>query len=208
MELAAIWGTESDGGGRRFPKRRRLGSKHDELDDDTTGDFNEELSEDDDGRRRVALREEDTSRRPVKKRKRERAEYRLHCFVEPGTEKNDVRMVFEAYNPKVELRTSQKGSILNKTQYAVLTFPNKAMALHAVQQLDGTNQRDMLGTPKMKLNLMLSREQSRIVRKKLNKASKKSAEEQWMKEVEEDAAFINKFLEENLQKKKKKDSSS
>lgn len=209
MELAAIWGSDGNGD-QRFPKRRRSSKKRlpmteegadmgaadvnaDDILSDMSDDENIRRAGDDHG-------DEKHEKREKKKHKKENLEYRLHCFVEPGTEKNDVRTVFEAYNPKVELRTSQKGSLLNKTQFAVLTFPNKAMALHAVQMLDGSNQRDLLGTPKLKLSLMLSREQSRIVRKKMNKQAKKSQEQRLMEEVREDTEFIKKFLKENLKR--------
>lgn len=209
MELAAIWGSEVSGGGeKRYPKRRRGGKESNVLADDDTmntsgaevgdGEVSESFSDVEDGWGREHGESSKRETRLKKKRKREKPEYRLHCFVSPGTEKNDVRTVFEAYNPKVEIRTSQKGNLLNKTAFAVLTFPNKAMALHAVQSLDGTNQRNLLGVPKLKLSLMLSREQSRIVRKKLNQQRKKTLEERWMQEVQEDTDFINKFLQENL----------
>jgi hypothetical protein len=93
--------------------------------------------------------------------------YRLHCFVAPGINKNDVREVFEGVgDPEVELRTSQKGNVLNKTHFAVMTFKNKTLALWAVKHLDGTNQRDTLGTNPMTLNLFLSRDQQKLVRRK------------------------------------------
>eukprot|EP00796_Vickermania_ingenoplastis_P004891 gene4891-3508_t len=208
MELAAIWGTEGSGT-QRYPKRRRGGKKPlDAMDgaDVSAADINaddvlSDVSDDDEpSRTRDHGEENEEERRKKKKRKAERPEYRLHCFVEPGTEKNDVRTAFEAYNPKVEIRTSQKGSLLNKTQFAVLTFPNKAMALHAVQMMDGTNQRDLLGTPKLKLSIMLSREQSRLVRKNMNKKSKKDQEQRLAEEVKEDTEFIKRFLKENLKR--------
>lgn len=204
MELAAIWG--SDGvGEKRFPKRRRINKKSLLIGNDSTGPVAENLDEllSDMSDREDEDRNDDRTKEKVKEKKAKKSvkankEYRLHCFVEPGTEKNDVRTVFEAYNPKVELRTSQKGNLLNKTQYAVLTFSNKAMALHAVKMLDGTNQRDLLGTPKLKLRLMLTREQNRIARRKVNAKIKKNQEQRLVDEAREDTEFIKRFLRDNL----------
>lgn len=199
MELAAIWGTECSGE-KRYPKRRRSSKKAvsdalDTADERNDGDSLSNMSDEDESERKQRKTEKNSGK---KKSKKENCEYRLHCFVEPGTEKNDLRTVFEAYNPKVEIRSSQKGNVLNKTYYAVLTFANKAMALHAVQTLDGTNQRDLLGTPKLKLGLMLSREQSRIVRKKMHQKLKHSREDRIANEVTEDAEFIKRFLQSHL----------
>lgn len=199
MELAAIWGTECSGE-KRYPKRRRSSKKAvsdalDTADERNDGDSLSNMSDEDESERKQRKTEKNSGK---KKSKKENCEYRLHCFVEPGTEKNDLRTVFEAYNPKVEIRSSQKGNVLNKTYYAVLTFANKAMALHAVQTLDGTNQRDLLGTPKLKLGLMLSREQSRIVRKKMHQKLKHSLEDRIANEVTEDAEFIKRFLQSHL----------
>lgn len=204
-ELAAIWGSDGSGG-QRYPKRRRGASKVVPLNVDGDADMtaadptaDDVLSDwsDNDDRENAAPAEREEAKK--KKRKTEKnPAYRLHCFVEPGTEKNDVRTVFEAYNPKVDMRTSQKGSLLNKTHFAVLTFPNKAMALHAVQTLDGTNQRNLIGTHQLKLSLMLSRAQSKIVRKKTNKENKQKQRDRLMKEAQDDTAFIQRFLKENL----------
>jgi hypothetical protein len=98
------------------------------------------------------------------RRKRRQGQFRLHMFVGPQTSKNDVRRVFEQYEPQVEIRTTQKGNILNKTFFAVLTFRNKAMGLHAVKTFDGTDQREHLGVKPLKLALMLSREDQKKVR--------------------------------------------
>lgn len=99
--------------------------------------------------------------------------HRLHCFVEPGTTKNDVRTVFEGYgDPEVELRTSQKGNALNKTHFAVLTFKNKPHALWAALNLDGSNQRDSIGTNPMILNMFLSREEQKSVKRRAAKKAK------------------------------------
>ena len=100
---------------------------------------------------------------------------RLHTFVAPGTNKNEVRAVFEAYGaPEVELRTSQKGNAMNKTHYAVLTFRNKALALWATLHLDGSNQRDTIGINPMKLNMFLSRDQQKMVRRRAARKKSKS----------------------------------
>lgn len=107
-------------------------------------------------------------------KKRRDAKYRLHCFIAPGTNRNDVRAVFEDYGePDVELRTSQKGNALNKTHFAVLTFKKKTHALFAARHLDGSNQRDTIGMNPMELSIFLSREQQRLVKKKAKKAVKK-----------------------------------
>lgn len=202
LELAAIWGGEVDGGSR-YPKRRGgsqrpatlLTAEADvPMDPDALSDVGSELSEAS-GRGHV-------SKKNKKSVKKASGEYRLHCFVEPGTEKNAVRTVFEAYDPKVELRTSQKGSLLNKTQFAVLTFRNKAMALHAVSVLDGTNQRDLLGVKKLKLSLMLTRQRSKVMRKVLNRKARAEMEAREMHETAEDLRFIQQFVREHAKSPK------
>ena len=98
-------------------------------------------------------------------------ECRLHCFVAPGTLKNHVREVFEecGIDPiKVELRTSQKANALNKTDYTVVTFANKAHAYWAAKVLNGSDQRDLIGVNPMKLGVMVPRD----LRKKLSVKSK------------------------------------
>lgn len=200
QELAAIWGAEVDGDAR-FPKRKgavkkpQLPGVEDDLplDTDVLSDFGSDVSGE------VAHEEKRAPK--LKKSSKKPTFYRLHCFVEPGTEKNAVRTVFEDYEPKVELRSTQKGNALNKAQYAVLTFSNKAMALHAVKTLDGTNQRDLLGTKCVKLSLMLNRQQSKIARRRENRlrrhAKKKSAED----EHREDVEFLQKFIHSHVKRK-------
>lgn len=204
LELAAIWGSEVDGDSR-FPKRRGNARKSIRADpsaetdvnvdvEDVPSELESEMSESDADHKNKGKQSKKASR------KERKAEYRLHCFVEPGTEINAVRTVFEAYEPKVTLRTSQKGNLLNKTQFAVLTFRNKAMALHAVKTLDGTNQRDLLGVKQLKLSLMLSRHQSKIVRKKLSNKLKRDREQRMRKETEEDMDFVKHFMRQHAKK--------
>lgn len=197
LELAAIWGSEVDGEAR-FPRRRGGAKKSNVLpsdidlpvDPDVPSDLDNDVGE-------LEKEEEEEKLRP-KVAKKSTKEYRLHCFVEPGTELNEVRTVFEAYEPKVELRTAQKGNLLNRSQFAVLTFRNKAMALHAVKSLDGTNQRDRLGVKSLKLNLMLNRHQSRIVRKRRNREQRKAEQRKTVDEAKEDMAFIQSFIQQHV----------
>ncbi|CBZ24463.1 conserved hypothetical protein [Leishmania mexicana MHOM/GT/2001/U1103] len=206
QELAAIWGSEVQGDAR-FPKRRRAAQKKglgavEDNDDDVDPDVLSDIGSDAGS---ITSKLSDTARKETRKTvKKKRADYRLHCFVEPGTELNAVRTVFEAYEPKVEIRTAQKGNLLNKSQFAVLTFRNKAMALHAVKQLDGTNQRDLLGVSSLKLNLMLTRQQSKIARKALNRKIRHEKERNQLMEEQEDLAFIENFLKQHSSAKKSK----
>lgn len=196
LELAAIWGSEVQGDAR-FPKRRGAAEKKDATAADDGNDVDPDVLSDmgsDAGSLHSAHSDSAKKEKKKKAKKTRSTDYRLHCFVEPGTELNAVRTVFEAYEPKVSLRTSQKGSLLNKSQFAVLTFRNKALAMHAVKTLDGTNQRDFLGVTTLKLSLMLSRQQSRIARKKLNRRMKRDKEKTLMQEEAEDLAFIRNFL--------------
>ncbi|CCW60461.1 unnamed protein product [Phytomonas sp. EM1] len=198
MELAAIWGSEVDGD-VRYPKRRGATKKVMRTEAISESDPNNEdvlsdVGSDGEG----ASTNKGNAKQKKNIKKDAKKEYRLHCFVEPGTSKNAVRTVFDAYQPKVELRITQKGNLLNKSQYAVLTFRNKAMALHAVKMLDGTNQRDMLGVEKLKLNLMLNRHQSSIVRKKRNKLLKQYQNEKITKEVLNDMQFIEQFISQHI----------
>jgi len=96
-------------------------------------------------------------------------------FVGHGTTRNDVRQVFEQYEPKVDLRVTQKGNVLNKSNYVVMTFRNKALGLHAAMTLEGTDQRDLLGVNPLHLSMMLTREEQRIVKRLAKRRSKKAA---------------------------------
>lgn len=205
LELAAVWGSQVDGDSR-FPKRRGNARKTIPVDpsgeevnvemDDVPSDVDSVTSEIDGAAKSKV-------KKAKKSHKERRAEYRLHCFVEPGTEVNAVRTVFEAYEPKVSLRTSQKGNLLNKTQFAVLTFRNKAMAMHAVQTLDGTNQRDLLGVKSLKIGMMLSRYQSKMVRKKVLRKMKRDREHLMTQETEEDINFVRQFIDQHTTGRKK-----
>ncbi|AYU76777.1 hypothetical protein, conserved [Leishmania donovani] len=205
QELAAIWGSEVQGDAR-FPKRRRAAQKkglgavedNDDVDPAALSDIGSDAGS-------ITSKHSDTAKKETRKTvKKESTDYRLHCFVEPGTELNAVRTVFEAYEPKVEIRTAQKGNLLNKSQFAVLTFRNKAMALHAVKKLDGTNQRDLLGVSSLKLNLMLTRQQSKIARKTFNRKIRHVKERNQLMEAQEDMAFIRNFLKQHSGAKKGK----
>ena len=95
------------------------------------------------------------------KKKAQRDQYKLHCFIAPGTTKNEIRELFEDYEPKVDVRVSQKGNVLNKTHFCVLTFSNRAMALHAVQRFQGTDQMNTIGSRSVQLSVMRSRRQNK-----------------------------------------------
>ncbi|CCW67659.1 unnamed protein product [Phytomonas sp. Hart1] len=194
IELAAIWGSEVDGDAR-YPKRRG-GTKKIRRSETIAGPnpADDDLLSDVDSNAEAVNPQNETPQKAKKAKKDPKKEYRLHCFVEPGTSKNAVRTVFDAYQPKVELRITQKGNLLNKSQYAVLTFRHKSMALHAVQKLDGTNQRDTLGVEKLKLNLMLSRRQGSIIRQKANKQQKRHREERIKGQILDDKQFIERFI--------------
>jgi hypothetical protein len=99
-------------------------------------------------------------------------EYKIHCFVAPGTTRNEIRHLFEDYEPKVDLRVSQKGNLLNKTHYAVLTFANKAMALHAVLRFQGTDQMNTIGSRCVELGIMRSRRQNKDSKRRQKKVPK------------------------------------
>ncbi|KPA76891.1 hypothetical protein ABB37_07283 [Leptomonas pyrrhocoris] len=206
LELAAIWGSEVQGDAR-FPKRRGAAAKKDISTVEDNNDVDPDVMSDNGsdagsaGSEIIGSAKKETRKKAKKKNS---TEYRLHCFLEPGTEVNAVRTVFEAYEPKVVLRTSQKGSLLNKAQFAVLTFRNKAMALHAVKVLDGTNQRDSLGVSQLKLNLMLTRQQSKIARKKFNRKILKDKQKNMIQEEQQDLEFIRSFIKQQTAPKKSK----
>lgn len=196
-EMAAIWGSEKVGE-MQFPKRK--GGSGKKLAVEENIDLNDALSDcgsDTTSAQGKEGGEVKKTRAQAKKEKskKQREQYKLHCFIESGTSVNDVREVFEQYEPKVDLRTAQKGNLLNKVHYAVLTFRNKAMAMHAVKMLDGTNQRDLLGVGQLKLAMMLSRYQNKIARRKNRKALLRDLKEKKMKEVEDEDLFVKKFME-------------
>lgn len=178
-ELAAVWGTEAVNG-HRVPRRRGRKEHATVNEDDLYGSADDvsvagDVGEGDCATPHVASAaaakkaKKATVNAAVKRKKKESPEYRLHCIVVSGTTRNDVREVFEQYEPKVELCIGQKGNLLNKTHYCILTFPNKAMAMHAVLKLDGTNQRNTIGVHCMKLALMLTRKQGKKVRAARNR---------------------------------------
>lgn len=201
-EMAAIWGSEVRGEAR-FPKRKgganknitAVGGGDAQMDTNDLLSDNEHEEGSDSGEQGGASKKSKLSKK--KQSKKSQDKYRLHCFVEPGTSVNDVREVFEQYEPKVELRTSQKGNLLNKVHYAVLTFRNKPMALHSVKKLDGTNQRDLLGVTALKLSLCLTREQNKLARKKARRELLKQMKATKSKEANDEEEFVRKFLEAN-----------
>jgi hypothetical protein len=186
-ELSAIWGSERMGGrqsDRRAPQRKKRRGKGEGSDDDNDGAGSDagsvmsNLSVDSDGRAKATKSGDKPvtgKKQAAKKAKREAGKlaYKLHCFIAPGTTKNDVREVFEQYEPKVDLKVTQKGNALNKSHYCVLTFTNKAMALHAALKLEGTNQRDTIGINPLHLSMMLTRAQSKLLGRKRSKARRR-----------------------------------
>lgn len=64
------------------------------------------------------------------------------------------------------------------------------MALHAVQMLDNTDQRDTLGVRKLKFNLMLDRNQSKIVRQRLKKKRDRCVSKTITTNLNDEKAFI------------------
>lgn len=192
QELAAIWGKDVDlKTGARAPFRRGKNKSinRNEEDEDVVVDSDDEMKAghiDDNGAQPGGSqsnrydKKKNTKKEIGKgakgdaktKQNAKKLECRLHCFITPGTQKNNVREVFETcgIDPiKVELRTSQKGNALNKTNYAVLTFAYKAHAYWAAMKLNGTNQSDLIGVNSMKLGMMVPRD----LRKKLGATSKK-----------------------------------
>ncbi|KEG12261.1 hypothetical protein DQ04_01851060 [Trypanosoma grayi] len=204
MELAAIWGAETDGD-NRYPRRRKGAAKRSTAATPTAAllqtegagevlsDWGSDAISEDAGSDTLATQKQ--TKKAAKSSKKASSVYRLHCFVGPGTERNAVRTVFEAYEPKVEVRTSQQGNLLNQTHYAVLAFRNKAMALHAVKELDGTDQRDLLGVKELKLRLMLSRKEHNAARQKMRRRLREERESRLMEEAKEEAEFIKGFVE-------------
>ena len=157
-------------------------------------------------KKRLKRKEERTARRVqagklTKSELRKTQEFKLHCFIGQGINNNDIREVFEHYTPKVEIKTTQRGNVLNKTQYAILTFRNKALGLHAVKMLDGTDQRDSIGMKEFKLQMMLSREQNKIARRRLQKSAQATLMAKKAAEDEADRLFLANFLKDHKKKK-------
>lgn len=169
-EQAAIWGGERVGQ-QRMPARRRRRQRGEDL-DDAASDVDSVASVTID---QSVRRTDESSKKAAKKKAKKAAPgYRLHTFVSPDTTKNDVREVFDQFDPKVDMRVTQKGNALNKSHFCVVTFRNKALALYAVKLLDGTNQRDTIGMNPMKLNMMLTRLQSKQVKRNRVKMQKRA----------------------------------
>eukprot|EP00758_Cryptobia_borreli_P003064 Tbor_TRINITY_DN3499_c0_g1::TRINITY_DN3499_c0_g1_i1::g.3742::m.3742 len=173
-----------------------VNNKDSKYDRDGDDEDVESLVDSDDEQRKIreARKRKKESEKMTKKRI---SEYKLHCFVEQGTTKNDVREVFVQYDPKVDIKASQKGNVTNRLLYCVITFRNKAMALHAVKTLDGTYQRDLLGVKSLKLNIMLTREQNKIVRRKMKKTFVANAEMKRGQVEREEQEFIENFIREH-----------
>jgi hypothetical protein len=141
----------------RVPASAKKRVERDENPDDEIIDSDDEnLNKKD---KKKILKKKEKSKKDAKKAATE--PYKLHCFIAPGTARNEIRELFEDYEPKVELRVTQKGNLLNKSHYCVLTFPNKAMGLHACLRFQGTNQMDTIGTRTTQLAIMRSRRQSK-----------------------------------------------
>ena len=205
-ELAAIWGSDVRGD-RRIPSWRKgqnastpvpfdetaVGSGDADR-DDVVSNISSLVGSNKDDKKHAAKKDAKKQGGAGDMKKKTRQGYRLHCFVEVGTNINDVREVFERYEPKVDIRTAQKGNLLNKVQYAVLTFPNKAVALHAVKTLDGTSQRDLLGVSSLKLSMMLTREQNKILRRRTKKERERAMKAQRLQQIENDEEFLRKLV--------------
>eukprot|EP00755_Sulcionema_specki_P029680 Sspe_Gene.18216::Locus_6531_Transcript_1_1_Confidence_1.000_Length_1103::g.18216::m.18216 len=180
--LALIWGgkTQRKGGKKRergagddedevktdqqslVKKRRKKGKKDEE-------DVNAGLSDSDD--------DDDKPKKSRKRIAKERAisdekNRTLHVHLDATCERNDVRRLFEDYDPKVTVH-----KYLNRKQpgkYALVVFKTKAMAEHAHERFNGTCQKDLLGTEKAQINFVRSRRASKHSRERSKKQKQKA----------------------------------
>ena len=172
-EQSAIWGGDKNNKGQRMPFRRgrkkRLeggGGEDDEAVFSGSDDEGNPIAVTANGEPKKKNAKTHDARKDAKpKSDKKQRETRLHCFIGPGVHKNKVREAFERYEPGVDMRSAQKGNALNRTTYAVLTFPNKALAYHCVLTMDGSDQTDLLGVKSLKMGLMIPRD----LRKKLER---------------------------------------
>ena len=72
--------------------------------------------------------------------------FTLHCPVDPTTSRNEIRALFSSYNPhNIRICKAIRSNLRDAVWYALVTLPNKAMALHAILTFDGTDQSETLG---------------------------------------------------------------
>eukprot|EP00759_Apiculatamorpha_spiralis_P000656 PhF_6_TR10255/c0_g1_i1/m.15899 len=70
----------------------------------------------------------------------------IHCTVDASTTRNEVRGLFSSYNPTaIRISKAQKSTLREPVYYALVTVPNRAMALHAVLTFDNTDQEKTVG---------------------------------------------------------------
>eukprot|EP01065_Artemidia_motanka_P018479 TRINITY_DN2178_c2_g1_i1.p1 TRINITY_DN2178_c2_g1~~TRINITY_DN2178_c2_g1_i1.p1 ORF type:complete len:248 (+),score=105.13 TRINITY_DN2178_c2_g1_i1:67-744(+) len=141
-------------GGRAAAKRRRKKKRAQE--DGAATDAAPEADDGDDDFDEPKLSKKSQKRKEAAEDERSRT---LHVHVERGSDRNDVRTLFEDYDPRVTLHKylSRK----RQGQYATVVFKTAAMAEHAQQQFNGTDQSDLLGTPVAQVSLVRSRRQSK-----------------------------------------------
>eukprot|EP01059_Diplonema_ambulator_P000505 TRINITY_DN10416_c1_g1_i1.p2 TRINITY_DN10416_c1_g1~~TRINITY_DN10416_c1_g1_i1.p2 ORF type:complete len:194 (+),score=79.52 TRINITY_DN10416_c1_g1_i1:25-582(+) len=165
-QLSMIWGGGGDEkaervkGGKKAQKRKR-----EEVED-------------------IAPEEEEkapmTKKQKLKKVSAEGERQRtLHVHLGGGADRNDVRTLFEDYDPKV---TVQKyANIKQQGKYALVVFKTSAMAEHAMEKFNGTDQKEILNDDNVQISRLRTRRDSKRAVEKKNKTKKAIAKAKWEK---------------------------
>ena len=157
--MAMVWGSGADAtSGTKKAKAKQKRKKGDDADDDMS-----ELSE--------VEEKKLTANAKRKKAAAESARDRtVHLHVDNTTDRNDVRTLFEDYDPKVTIEKYK--NIKRQGKYSLVEFKTRAMAEHALERFNGTNQKETLGVENLVISYCLSRRASRRQQTKSNKVKK------------------------------------
>ncbi|KAJ9461043.1 hypothetical protein DIPPA_19719 [Diplonema papillatum] len=111
--------------------------------------------------------------RKAKARKQRQEDTRsrtLHLHIDSTSDRNDVRTLFEDYDPKVVVQNYKSKKAQGK--FALLEFKTAAMAAHALEKYNGTEQKDVLGVDVVKLSVVRSRRQTKKANEKRGSVKK------------------------------------
>eukprot|EP01060_Flectonema_neradi_P008207 TRINITY_DN15869_c0_g1_i1.p1 TRINITY_DN15869_c0_g1~~TRINITY_DN15869_c0_g1_i1.p1 ORF type:complete len:198 (+),score=64.27 TRINITY_DN15869_c0_g1_i1:55-594(+) len=154
--MAMVWGDGNATGKSSKTKQKR-------KKDDTKADDESELSEPEEKKLTANAKRKKANAENVRERT-------LHIHIDNTADRNDVRTLFEDYDPKVVIEKYK--NIKRSGKYALVEFKTRAMAEHARQRFDGTDQKETLGVEKVSMTFCLSRRASRRQQTKANKVKK------------------------------------
>eukprot|EP01061_Rhynchopus_euleeides_P015998 TRINITY_DN27148_c1_g1_i1.p2 TRINITY_DN27148_c1_g1~~TRINITY_DN27148_c1_g1_i1.p2 ORF type:complete len:214 (+),score=99.01 TRINITY_DN27148_c1_g1_i1:114-755(+) len=101
----------------------------------------------------------------------------LHMHVDNTTTRNDIRTLFEDYDPKVTIEKYKNTK--KRGQFAVAVFKTATMADHAMERFNGTNQKELLNVEELVMSRTLSRRENKRMSAKKNKIKKALIRKKW-----------------------------